>query len=81
MESSPSDELDTEKPSAREQNGHFDERIDGIYAQTNNIDSDQKVGVDSDSLSSDYEENLLEDFSDSDSGPGIEVTLIYTFST
>ncbi|XP_057521723.1 DNA (cytosine-5)-methyltransferase DRM2-like [Amaranthus tricolor] len=74
LESSPSDELDTEKPSAREQNGHFDERIDGIYAQTNNIDSDQKVGVDSDSLSSDYEENLLEDFSDSDSGPGIEET-------
>ena len=81
MESSPSDEPDIEKPSVRRQNGVSDERLDDVNGQTNNTDSDQKLDLDSDYWSSDYEENFLEDFSDSDSDPGMEVLLIFTFDT
>ncbi|XP_057524243.1 DNA (cytosine-5)-methyltransferase DRM2-like isoform X2 [Amaranthus tricolor] len=73
LESSPSDEPDIEKPSVRRQNGVSDERLDDVNGQTNNTDSDQKLDLDSDYWSSDYEENFLEDFSDSDSDPGMEL--------
>ncbi|CAO2820595.1 unnamed protein product [Amaranthus hypochondriacus] len=73
LESPPSDDPDIEKPSVRGQNGVSDERLHGVNGQTNNTDSDHKLDLDSDYWSSDYEENILEDFSDSDSDPGMEL--------
>lgn len=78
MESSPSDEPDIEKSSAAEQNGDFAERINDLFGQTNNGDSDQKIDADSDFWSSDYDENIPEELSDSDSCFGMEVTHIFT---
>lgn len=78
MESSPSDGPDIEKPSAREQNGDFAERINDVFGHVKNADSDQKTDADSDFWSSDYEENIPEDLSDSDTCLGMEVTHIFT---
>lgn len=74
LESSPSDEPDIEKSSAAEQNGDFAERINDLFGQTNNGDSDQKIDADSDFWSSDYDENIPEELSDSDSCFGMEET-------
>ncbi|XP_074296132.1 DNA (cytosine-5)-methyltransferase DRM2-like isoform X2 [Silene latifolia] len=73
LESSPSDEQIIENHPATHQNGDFTLREDDLLAQNLNTDSDQNFDVDSDDWSSDYNENILEDFSDSDSCPGIEV--------
>ncbi|XP_057248503.1 DNA (cytosine-5)-methyltransferase DRM2 isoform X2 [Beta vulgaris subsp. vulgaris] len=74
LESSPSDGPDIEKPSAREQNGDFAERINDVFGHVKNADSDQKTDADSDFWSSDYEENIPEDLSDSDTCLGMEET-------
>ncbi|XP_021766180.1 DNA (cytosine-5)-methyltransferase DRM2-like [Chenopodium quinoa] len=66
LESSPSDALDIEKSSATEQNGDL--------SKTNNGHSDQKIDADSDFWSSDYDENIPDDLSDSDSCLGMEET-------
>lgn len=77
MESSPSDEPDIERPLATQQNGDYADRIEDTFGQTNG-DSDQKIDAYSDFSSSDYDENIPEDLSDSDSCLGMEVTYIFT---
>lgn len=80
LESSPSDEQNGENPLGSETNGDPAERTDALFDQNQNIDaeSDQKIDDDEDDdddddfWSSDYEENVPEDSSDSENCNGIE---------
>ncbi|KAH9604347.1 hypothetical protein KSS87_012672 [Heliosperma pusillum] len=72
LESSPSDEQIIGNHPATQQNEDFSLREDDLLTQNLKADSDQNFDVDSDDWSSDYNENILEDFSDSDSCPEIE---------
>ncbi|KAK9684041.1 hypothetical protein RND81_10G182300 [Saponaria officinalis] len=55
-----------------QQNGDVAAKVDDVLVQNQDADSDLKSDVDSDCWSSDYDENICEDFSDSDSCPGTE---------
>lgn len=79
LESSPSDKQNAEnlpenEHPENERNGDSPRGIDAVLDQ--NIDTDfcRKTDVDSDFWSSDYDENIADDFSDSDSCTGIEET-------
>ncbi|XP_074276349.1 DNA (cytosine-5)-methyltransferase DRM2-like [Silene latifolia] len=72
LENSASNEQIIENHSETQQNWDFAARVNDGLSQNLDANSDQKFDVDSDDWSSDYNENIAEDLSDSDSCPGIE---------
>jgi len=76
--SSSSDKQNAENLPENEQNGDSSQGVDAALGKNIDPDSCQKTDVDSDFWSSDYDENNADDFSDSDSCTGNEVTDVFT---